>query len=74
MIVGGSPRSPVIGNTVLSRADHAGGTGVIVDTDAVSYKVYWRNGRDTLCWHARRELIVPRLDYGRRWPSCTPGE
>jgi hypothetical protein len=68
MIVGRSPRIPVIGDTVLSRAGNTRGTGIIVDTDAVRYKVYWRDGRDTLCWHARRELTVPRLDYGQRWP------
>ena len=68
MIVGRSPRMPVIGDTVLSRADHARGTGIIVGTDAVRYKVYWRDGRDTLCWHVRSELTVPRLDYGRRGP------
>ena len=65
MIVGRSPRMPVIGDTVLSRADHARCAGIIVGTDEVGYKVYWRDGRDTLCWHARRELTVPRLDYGR---------
>ena len=64
MIVGRSPRMPVIGDTVLSRVDHACGAGIIVGTDAVGYKVYWRDGRDTLRWHARRELTVPRIDYG----------
>ena len=68
MIVGRSPRTPVIGDTVLSRGEHRCGIGVIVDTDAVKYKVYWRDGSGTLCWHARQELTVPRLDYGRRWP------
>jgi hypothetical protein len=68
MIVGRNPRTPVIGDTVLSRADHRRGTGIIVDSDAVRYKVYWRDGRDTLRWHARGELTIPRLDYGRHWP------
>lgn len=68
MIVGRSPRTPVIGDTVLSRADRRCGIGIIVDTDAIRYKVYWRDGRDTLRWHTRHELSVPRLDYGRRWP------
>ena len=68
MIVGRHPRTPVIGDTVLSRADFRRGAGVIVDTDAIRYKVYWRDGRNTLCWHARRELTVPRLDSGSRWP------
>src|ERR1700730_10076262 len=72
MIVGRSPRMPVIGDTVLSRADHARGTGIIVGTDAVRYKVYWRDGRDTLWWHVRPELTGPRLDYGRRGPGCSP--
>jgi len=68
MIIGRNPRMPVIGDTVLSRADWSRGVGVIVDTDAIKYEVYWRDGRDALRWHARRELTVPRLDYGRRWP------
>jgi hypothetical protein len=68
MIMGRNPRTPVIGDTVLSSLDHRRGTGIIVDSDAIRYKVYWRDGRDTLRWHARRELTVPRLDYGRDWP------
>ena len=68
MIVGRNPRTPVLGDTVLSRTDHRRGTGIIVDTDAIRYKVYWRDGEGTLCWHARRELAIPRLDYGHRWP------
>jgi hypothetical protein len=67
MIVGRNPRLPVIGDTVLSRADRRRGAGTIVDTDTIRYKVYWRDGEDTLCWHARRELAVPRLDYERHW-------
>jgi hypothetical protein len=68
MIVGRTPRIPVIGDTVLARTDHRRGVGIIVDSDAIRYKVYWRDGRDTLCWHTRRELTVPRLDHGRGWP------
>ena len=68
MIVGRSPRTPVVGDTVLARANHRRGAGIIVDTDAINYRVYWRDGRGTLCWHTRHELTVPRLDYGRRWP------
>jgi hypothetical protein len=68
MIVGRSPRSPVIGDTVRLLAEKRQGIGTIVDTDATSYKVYWRNGRGELSWHARAELTVPRLDYGRAWP------
>jgi hypothetical protein len=68
MIVGRSPRTPVIGDAVLSRSDHRRGAGIIVDTHAIRYKVYWRDGIDTLGWHARHELTVPRVDYGRRWP------
>jgi hypothetical protein len=68
MIVGRTPRNPVIGDTVLLRAEKTQGVGTIVDTDAIGYKVYWRNGRSELCWHARTELTVPRLDYGRGWP------
>jgi len=63
MIVGRSPRMPVIGDTVLSRVDHTSGAGIIVGADAVRYKVYWRDGTGTLRWHARRELTVPRIDY-----------
>jgi hypothetical protein len=65
MIVG---RNPVIGDTVLFRADNRRGIGTIVDTDAIRYKVYWRNATRELAWHARGELAVPRLDYGRGWP------
>ena len=68
MIVGRSPRSPVIGDTVLLRAEKRQGIGTIVDTDAIRYRVYWRNGQGELSWHARAELTVPRLDYGRGWP------
>jgi hypothetical protein len=63
MIVGRNPRKPVIGDTVLLWADKTRGVGTIVDTDAITYKVYWRNGRGTLSWHARGELTVPRIDY-----------
>jgi hypothetical protein len=65
VIVGRNPRIAVIGDTVLSRTDHTRGCGVIVDSDAPRYKVYWRTGRGRLCWHTRRELTVPRLDYDR---------
>jgi hypothetical protein len=68
MIVGRNPRTPVIGDTALLRADNRRGVGTIVDTDATRYRVYWRNGRGQLSWHARRELAVPRGDYVRRWP------
>jgi hypothetical protein len=68
MIVGRSPRNPVIGDTVLLRAHNWQGIGIIVDSDAIKYKVYWRNGRGELSWHARAELTIPRLDYGRGWP------
>jgi hypothetical protein len=68
MIVGRNPRTPVIGDTVLSRSDRRRGGGIIVDTDASAYKVYWRDGQDTVLWHARHEITIPRLDYGRRWP------
>jgi hypothetical protein len=33
----------MIGDTVLPRADNRRGVGTIVDTDAVRYKVCWRN-------------------------------
>jgi hypothetical protein len=68
MIVGRNPRLAVIGDTVLLRVDNSNGIGTIVDTDTVLYKVYWRGGAGKLSWHARSELTVPRLDYGRRWP------
>jgi hypothetical protein len=68
MIMRRNPRTPVIGDTVLPNANRRLGAGIIVDTDAIRYKVYWRDGKDTLCWHARCELTVPRLDYGRHWP------
>jgi hypothetical protein len=68
MIVGRNPRNAVIGDTVLQRADNRRGVGTIVDTDAIRYEVYWRNGRGQLSWHARGELAIPRLDFGRQWP------
>jgi hypothetical protein len=68
MIIGRNPRTPVIADSVLFRADSRRGIGIIVDTSAIRYKVNWRNGRGNLSWHARTELTVPRLDYGRRWP------
>ena len=72
MIVGRNPRLPVIGDSVLLRAGtrtgNRSGVGIIVDTNAIGYKVYWRNGRGKLSWHGRCELTVPRLDYGRQWP------
>jgi hypothetical protein len=68
MIVGRNPRLPVIGDTVLSRAGNRRGVGTIVDAHAIGYKVYWRNGRGKLSWHARGELMVPRLDYEQQWP------
>jgi hypothetical protein len=66
MIVGRSPRIPVTGDTVLARTNYRRGAGIIVETDAVRYKVYWRDGGGTLCWHTRHELTVPRIDYGHR--------
>ena len=61
-------RNPVIGDAVLLRAKKTQGVGTIVDTDAIRYRVYWRRGRGELSWHARAELAVPRVDYGRGWP------
>jgi hypothetical protein len=68
MIVGGNPRDAVIDDTVLLRGGHGRGIGTIVDADATRYKVYWRNRRGHLAWYVRRELTLPRLDYGRQWP------
>jgi hypothetical protein len=51
-----------------NRTGNRSGVGIIVDTNAIGYKVYWRNGRGKLSWHPRRELTIPRLDYGRQWP------
>lgn len=67
MIVGRHPRRPVIGDTILSRNDFRRSAGVIVDSDTARYRVCWREGGGTLCWHARRELAVPGLEYGRQW-------
>jgi hypothetical protein len=67
-MTGRYPSTPVIGDSVLLRADNVRGVGIIVDTDAISYKVYWRTGRGQLSWHPRRALTVLRLDYGRTWP------
>jgi hypothetical protein len=75
MIIGRSPRNPIIGDTVLLRAEKKQGIGTIVDTDAIRYRVYRRNGPDELSWHARAELTVPRLDYGRHYNNFSnPGE
>jgi hypothetical protein len=63
MIVGRNPSLPVIGGTVLSQADKTFGSGTLVDADELNYEVYWRNGRSGLCWHAREDLVIPRLDY-----------
>lgn len=67
MIVGRHPRTPVVGDTVLSRTDYRRGSGVIVDSDAVRFRVYWRCGGGTLRWHPRHELAIPRLEYERQW-------
>jgi hypothetical protein len=67
MIVGRCPRRAVMGDTVLLRNDNRRGAGTIVDTDAVSYKVYWRKGGGRLSWHVRGELAVPRIDFVPRW-------
>jgi hypothetical protein len=58
MIAGRNPRNPVIGDTVLLRADNRRGVGTIVDTDAIRYKVYWCNGRGQLSWHPRGEMAI----------------
>lgn len=67
MIMGRHPRIPVIGDTVLLRNDFRRGSGIIVDSDVARYRVYWRDGGGTLGWHARRELDIPRLEYGMSW-------
>ena len=65
MSVGRNPFLPVIGDTVLSPAGYLRGAGIIVETDAVRYKVHGRrDGRDTICWHTRHELAFLRIDYG----------
>jgi hypothetical protein len=67
----------VVANDCRTQSGHSGdrrGVGTIVDTDAIRYRVYWRNGRGQLSWHARRELAVPRRDYdgdGRDVPVPT---
>jgi hypothetical protein len=66
MIVARNPRNPVIGDTVLLRANKRRGVGTVVDTDAIKYRVYWRTGDGQLSWHICAELAVPRLDFGRR--------
>ena len=58
MIVGRNPRTPVIGDTVLLRAGNRQ-VGVIVDTDAIRYRVYWRIGRGQLSWHAAASWPSP---------------
>jgi hypothetical protein len=65
MIVGRHPRIPVLGGTVLSKADYRRGAGTIVDSDTVRYWIYWRGGGGTLCRHTRGELAMARIEYGR---------
>lgn len=55
---------PVLGDTVLLQKDFGRGSGIIVDSDAVRYRVCWRDGGSTLSWHTRRELAILRLQYG----------
>jgi len=65
MIVGRTPRTPVIGDTVLLRSGNrqaSSSTPTRLGTEAIGAM------RGQLSWHARRELAVPRLDYARRWP------
>jgi hypothetical protein len=54
MTVGRNPRTPVIGDTVLSQSDRRRGAGIIVDTDAIRYKVYWRDGTPSAGTHATK--------------------
>jgi hypothetical protein len=69
MIVGRNPRHAPIGDTVPLPANNRRGVGAIVDTDAVGYKVCWRNGGGQLSWHTRAELAVPRIDFDGRRPD-----
>jgi hypothetical protein len=62
MILGRNPRAAVVGGTVVPGAGHTSGTGVIVEADAAGYNVYRCSGGRSLCWIARRELIVPGVD------------
>ena len=45
------------------RPDDRQGVGTIVETDAIRYKVYWRNGRGQVSWHPRGELAIPRARF-----------
>jgi hypothetical protein len=53
MIVGRSPRNPVIGDTVLLRAQNRQGVGTIVDTDAPRHPQSLRIARSPLATFAR---------------------
>ena len=60
MIVGRNPRTAVIGDTVLLRRDNRHGVGVIVDTDAIRYRVLAQ-------WE--RPTFVARPPRGGRPPT-----
>ena len=65
MSVARNPCLPLIGDRFLSPEGYRRSAGIIVETDAVSYKVHSRrDGRDTLCRRTGHELTVPRIDYG----------
>lgn len=66
MIVGRHPRNPMIGDTVLARNEFRRGWGTIVGSGELGHRVYWRDCGGMVSWHARRELVIPRLDYGKR--------
>jgi hypothetical protein len=71
MTVGHDPPIPVISDTVPSQSSRRNGSGVLVDTGAIDYKA-WLDGRGALPWHTRREMALPRMDYGWRWPCPSP--
>jgi len=65
MIVGRSPRMPVIGDnrTVARRPRARAAPASSLAQMRSDTRFYWRDGRDTLGWYVRRELTVPRIDY-----------
>lgn len=64
MTVGRDPRRPVLGDTVLLRNNFRQGSGIIVASDTLRYRVFWRDRGGTLSWHHSRELDILRLQYG----------
>lgn len=67
MILGRQPRTPLIGDTGVSKTGCRREPDAIGEADTVQGRVYCRNGGGTLSGRAGRELALPLMEYGRRW-------